>query len=139
MPMMPKRTKFRKQQRGKLRGNATRGNYVAFGDYGLQSLSAHWITARQIEAGRIAAQHFLRRQGKIYIRISPEKPISKKPLETRMGKGKAETDYWAARVKTGTVLYEIAGVPEELAKEAMARIAQKMPVRCRFVGRRLAV
>jgi large subunit ribosomal protein L16 len=139
MPMMPKRTKFRKQQRGKLRGNATRGNYVAFGDYGLQSLSAHWITARQIEAGRIAAQHFLRRQGKIYIRIFPDKPISKKPLETRMGKGKAETDYWAARVKTGTVLYEIAGVPEELAKEAMARIAQKMPVRCRFVGRRLAV
>ena len=139
MPMMPKRTKFRKQQRGKLRGNATRGNYVAFGDYGLQSLAAHWITARQIEAGRIAAQHFLRRQGKIYIRIFPDKPISKKPLETRMGKGKAETDYWAARVKTGTVLYEIAGVPEELAKEAMARIAQKMPVRCRFVGRRLAV
>ena len=139
MPMMPKRTKFRKQQRGKLRGNATRGNYVAFGDYGLQSLSAHWITARQIEAGRIAAQHFLRRQGKIYIPIFPDKPISKKPLETRMGKGKAETDYWAARVKTGTVLYEIAGVPEELAKEAMARIAQKMPVRCRFVGRRLAV
>ena len=139
MPMMPKRTKFRKQQRGKLRGNATRGNYVAFGDFGLQSLSAHWITARQIEAGRIAAQHFLRRQGKIYIRIFPDKPISKKPLETRMGKGKAETDYWAARVKTGTVLYEIAGVPEELAKEAMARIAQKMPVRCRFVGRRLAV
>ena len=139
MPMMPKRTKFRKQQRGKLRGNATRGNYVAFGDYGLQSLAAHWITARQIEAGRIAAQHFLRRQGKIYIRIFPDKPISKKPLETRMGKGKAETDYWAARVKTGTVLYEISGVPEELAKEAMARIAQKMPVRCRFVGRRLAV
>ena len=139
MPMMPKRTKFRKQQRGKLRGNATRGNYVAFGEYGLQALSAHWITARQIEAGRIAAQHFLRRQGKIHIRIFPDKPISKKPLETRMGKGKAETDYWAARVKTGTVLYEISGVPEELAKEAMARIAQKMPVRCRFVGRRLAV
>ena len=139
MPMLPKRTKFRKQQRGTLRGNATRGNYVAYGDFGLQSLEAHWLTARQIEAGRIAAQHFLRRQGKIYIRVFPDKPISKKPLETRMGKGKAETDYWAARVKTGTVLYEISGVPEELAKEAMARIAQKMPVRCRFVGRRLAV
>ena len=125
--------------RGRLRGNATRGNYVAYGEFGLQSLEPKWVTARQIEAGRIAAQHFLRRQGKIYIRISPDKPISKKPLETRMGKGKAETDYWAARVKTGTVLYEIAGVPEELAKEAMARIAQKMPVRCRFVGRRLAV
>ena len=136
---MPKRIKFRKQQRGVLRGNATRGNYVAFGDYGLQALEAHWVSARQIEAGRIAAQHFLRRQGKVYIRIFPDKPISKKPLETRMGKGKADTDFWAARVKPGTVLYEIAGVPIDLAKEAMARIAHKMPVKCRFVGRRLSV
>ena len=136
---MPKRIKFRKQQRGTLRGNATRGNYVSFGDYGLQSLSSHWVSARQIEAGRIAAQHFLRRQGKVYIRIFPDKPISKKPLETRMGKGKADTDYWAARVKPGTILYEIAGVPQDVAKEAMARIAHKMPVKCRFVGRRLAV
>jgi len=139
MPMLPKRTKFRKQQRGKLRGNATRGNYVAFGDFGLQSLETHWLTARQIEAGRIAAQHFLRRQGKIYIRVFPDKPVSKKPLETRMGKGKAEADYWAARIKPGTILYEIAGVPEPMAKQAFARIAQKMPVRCRLVGRRLAV
>ncbi|HAC10005.1 MAG: 50S ribosomal protein L16 [Phycisphaeraceae bacterium] len=139
MPMLPKRTKFRKQQRGKLRGNATRGNYVAFGDFGLQSLEAHWLTARQIEAGRIAAQHFLRRQGKIYIRVFPDKPVSKKPLETRMGKGKAEAEYWAARIKPGTILYEIAGVEEAMAKQAFARIAQKMPVRCRFVGRRLAV
>ncbi len=136
---MPKRIKFRKQQRGTLRGNATRGNYVAFGDYGLQALEPHWVSARQIEAGRIAAQHFLRRQGKVYIRIFPDKPISKKPLETRMGKGKADTDFWAARVKPGTILYEIAGVPLDLAKQAMARIAHKMPVRCRFVGRRLAV
>ena len=134
MPMLPKRTKFRKQQRGKLRGNATRGNYVAFGDFGLQSLEAHWLTARQIEAGRIAAQHFLRRQGKIYIRVFPDKPVSKKPLETRMGKGKAEAEYWAARIKPGTILYEIAGVEEAMAKQAFARIAQKMPV-----GRRLAV
>ena len=139
MPMLPKRTKFRKQQRGKLRGNATRGNYVAFGDFGLQSLEAHWLTARQIEAGRIAAQHFLRRQGKIYIRVFPDKPVSKKPLETRIGKGKAEAEYWAARIKPGTILYEIAGVEEAMAKQAFARIAQKMPVRCRFVGRRLAV
>jgi large subunit ribosomal protein L16 len=139
MPMLPKRTKFRKQQRGKLRGNATRGNYVAFGDFGLQSLEAHWLTARQIEAGRIAAQHFLRRQGKIYIRVFPDKPVSKKPLETRMGKGKAEAEYWAARIKPGTILYEIACVPEPMAKQAFARIAQKMPVRCRLVGRRLAV
>lgn len=139
MPMMPKRTKFRKQMRGSLRGNATRGNYVAYGDFGIQSLGSHWVTARQIEAGRIAAQHFLRRQGKIYIRLFPDKPVSKKPLETRMGKGKAETDYWAARVKPGTMLYEISGVSEGLAKEAFARIAHKMPVKCRFVGRRLAV
>ena len=139
MPSMPKRIKFRKQMRGKLKGNATRGNYVAFGEFGLQSLDTHWVTARQIEAGRIAAQHFLRRQGKVFIRIFPDKPISKKPLETRMGKGKADTDYWAARVKPGTMLYEIAGVPELIAKEAMARIALKMPVRCRLARRRLAV
>ncbi len=136
---MPKRVKFRKQMRGRLKGNATRGNFVAFGDYGLQSLERHWLSARQIEAGRIAAQHFLRRQGKVFIRIFPDKPISKKPLETRMGKGKAETSFWAARVRPGTMLYEIAGVPENLAKQAMARIAHKMPIRCRFVGRRMAV
>ena len=139
MPRMPKRIKFRKQMRGKMKGNATRGNYVAFGDFGLQSLGTHWVSARQIEAGRVAAQHFLRRQGKIVIRVFPDKPISKKPLETRMGKGKAETDFWAARVKPGTILFEISGVPEEMAKEALARIAHKMPVRCRFVGRRLSV
>ena len=139
MPRMPKRIKFRKQMRGKMKGNATRGNYVAFGEYGLQSLDTRWVSARQIEAGRIAAQHFLRRQGKIVIRIFPDKPISKKPLETRMGKGKADTDFWAARVKPGTVLYEISGVPEDMAKQALARIAHKMPVRCRFVGRRLSV
>ena len=139
MPRMPKRIKFRKQMRGKMKGNATRGNYVAFGEYGLQSLDTHWVSARQIEAGRIAAQHFLRRQGKVVIRIFPDKPISKKPLETRMGKGKADTDYWAARVKPGTILYEISGVPEDMAKQAMARVAHKMPVRCRFVGRRLTV
>jgi len=139
MPRMPKRVKFRKQMRGKMKGNATRGNYVAYGEYGLQSLETRWVSARQIEAGRIAAQHFLRRQGKIVIRIFPDKPISKKPLETRMGKGKADTDFWAARVKPGTVLYELSGVPEDMAKQALARIAHKMPVRCRFVGRRLSV
>ena len=139
MPRMPKRIKFRKQMRGKMKGNAARGNYVALGEYGLQSLDTHWVSARQIEAGRIAAQHFLRRQGKVVIRIFPDKPISKKPLETRMGKGKADTDYWAARVKPGTILFEISGVPEDMAKQAMARVAHKMPVRCRFVGRRLSV
>jgi len=136
---MPKRIKFRKQMRGKMKGKATRGNYVAFGEFGLQSLDTHWVSARQIEAGRIAAQHYLRRQGKVVIRIFPDKPISKKPLETRMGKGKADTDFWAARVKPGTILFEISGVPEDMAKQAMARIAHKMPVRCRFVGRRLSV
>ena len=139
MSMMPKRVKFRKEQRGKLKGNATRGNYVAYGDYGLQSLEPHWLSARQIDAGRIAAQHFLRRQGKLFIRVFPDKPISKKPLETRMGTGKADVEFWAARIKPGTVLFEIAGVPEDLAKQAFARIAHKMPVKCRFVGRRIAV
>jgi large subunit ribosomal protein L16 len=136
---MPKRIKFRKQQRGVLKGAATRGNYVAYGDFGLQALELHWVTARQIEAGRVAAQHFLHRQGKVYIRIFPDKPISKKPLETRMGKGKAETEYWAARVKPGTMLFEVTGVTEDMAKQALARVAQKMPIRCRFVGRRMSV
>ncbi len=139
MPRMPKRIKFRKQMRGRLKGNATRGNFVAFGEFGLQALEVHWVSARQIEAGRIAAQHFLRRQGQVFIRVFPDKPISKKPLETRMGKGKADTDYWATRVKPGTMLYEIAGVEENIAKQALARVAHKMPVRCRFVGRRLTV
>jgi large subunit ribosomal protein L16 len=139
MPLMPKRVRFRKQQRNKVKGNATRGNYVSFGEYGLQSLEPHWLSARQIEAGRVAATHFLRRQGKIFIRVFPQQPISKKPLETRMGTGKAETEYWAARIKPGTILFEIAGVPEDLAKQALARVAHKMPVRCRFVHRRLAV
>ena len=135
MPRMPKRLKFRKQMRGVMRGNATRGNYVAFGEFGLQSLDTHWVSARQIESARIACQHFLKRQGQIFIRIFPDKPISKKPLETRMGKGKAETDFWAARVLPGTILFELKGVEESLAKQAMARMAAKMPVRCRFVGR----
>ena len=127
MPRMPKRLKFRKQMRGVMRGNATRGNYVAFGEFGLQSLDTHWVSARQIESARIACQHFLKRQGQIFIRIFPDKPISKKPLETRMGKGKAETDFWAARVLPGTILFELKGVEESLAKQAMARMAAKMP------------
>lgn len=139
MPRMPKRTKYRKQQRGRLKGNATAGNYVAFGEFGLQSLETAWVSARQLEAGRIAAQHFLQREGKVFIRVFPDKPISKKPLETRMGTGKAETEFWAARVKPGTVLFEIAGVAEESARSALSRVAMKMPVRCRMIGRRMAV
>lgn len=136
MAMMPKRVKYRKQQRGQLRGNATRCNYVAFGEYGLQCLGKGWLTARQIEAGRVAATHFLRREGKVFIRVFPDKPVSKKPLETRMGKGKAEPEFWCARVKPGTVLYEVAGISKDIARQAMARIAHKMPFRCRFVERR---
>ena len=138
MALMPKRVKFRKQQRGKLRGVATRGNYVAFGEYGLQCMGIGWLSARQIEAGRVAATHFLRREGKIYVRVFPDKPISKKPLETRMGTGKAEPEYWVARVKPGTVLFEIAGVPVEVAKEALVRVAHKMTFKCRFIERRRA-
>jgi len=136
MPLMPKRIKHRKQMRGKIRGNATRGNAVAFGEYGLQVLEPGWITARQIEAGRVAATHYLHREGKVYIRVFPDKPISGKPLETRMGKGKGETKHWVAVVKPGTVIYEIGGVTEELAKGALRRVANKMPYHCRMINRR---
>ncbi len=136
MALMPKRVKHRKSQRGKMKGNATRTNFVAFGEYGLQSLETSWVSGRQIEAGRVAATHFLHREGKVYIRIFPHKPISSKPLETRMGKGKGETDFWAARVLPGTVMFEIGGVAEEVAKEALLRVAHKMPIGCRFVKRR---
>jgi len=138
MPLMPKRVKFRKQQRGRVRGKASRGNFVAFGDYGLQCLEPGLMTARQIEAGRVAARHHLSREGKLYVRVFPDKPVSKKPLEMRMGKGKAEAEYWAARVKEGTILYEVAGVPRDLAIRAFVRVAHKMPFRCRFVDRRHA-
>src|SRR5438067_5846300 len=139
MPMMPKRVKFRKSQRGKMKGVATRGNTVSFGEFGLQALENSWITARQIEAGRVACMHFLRREGRVFIRIFPHKPISGKPLETRMGKGKGEPEYWAAVVKPGTVMFEITGVDEVTARRALARVAHKMPVQTRFVPRRHAV
>lgn len=133
---MPKRVKYRKSQKGRIRGNATRGNTVAFGDFGLQSLDAGRVNSRHIEAGRVAATHYLQREGRVYIRIFPHKPISAKPLETRMGKGKGEVDIWTALVKPGTVMYEIGGVSEEVAKTALLRIAHKMPVRTRFIARR---
>lgn len=139
MALMPKRVKYRKEQRRVRTRKATKGNYVAFGEYGLQSMEGAWVPGRTLEAGRVAAQHFLKREGKLFIRVFPDKPISKKPLETRMGTGKADVDYWAARVKPGTMLFEIAGVPEALAKKALVRVAMKMPVKCRFVGRRLSV
>ena len=139
MPLMPKRILHRKQQRGVMRGNATRGNTVAFGEFGLQSLETAWVTARQIEAGRVAATHFLHRAGRVYIRIFPDKPVSSKPLETRMGKGKGEVANWVAPIKPGRVLFEIGGVEEETAKAALRRMASKMPVRCRMVYRRAAL
>ncbi len=136
MALMPKRVKFRKSQRGRMKGNASRGNFVAFGEYGLQALERSWITARQIEAGRVAATHFLHREGKVYLRIFPYKPVSKKPLETRMGKGKGEPEFWVARVRPGQVFLEIGGIGEDVAKRALVRVAHKMPIRCRFVKRR---
>ncbi|MCS7032408.1 MAG: 50S ribosomal protein L16 [Phycisphaerae bacterium] len=139
MAMMPKRVKFRKSQRGKNRGNATRGNRVSFGEFGLQSLEHAWVSARQIEAGRVAVSHFLRREGRLFIRIFPHKPVSAKPLEVRMGSGKGEPEFWCAVVKPGTMMFEVAGVDEATAKRALARVAHKMPVRTRFVARRQAV
>jgi large subunit ribosomal protein L16 len=136
MALMPKRVKYRKHMRGKNKGNASQRNFVAFGEFGLQTLEPHWITGRQIEAGRVAATHFLKREGKVYIRIFPDHSYTSKPLEVRMGKGKAEVAGWVAVVKPGTVLYEIGGVEEEVAKEALLRVAHKMPVKCRFVTRR---
>jgi len=136
MPAMPKRVKFRKQQRGRMRGRATRGNTVAFGEFGLQSLETGWLSARQIEAGRVAATHFLHREGRVFTRVFPDKPVSGKPLETRMGKGKGEPEFWVARVWSGTMLYEVGGVEESVAKQALARVAHKMPFGCRFVSRR---
>jgi large subunit ribosomal protein L16 len=136
MALMPKRVKWRKSQRGKIRGRASKGNAVSFGEYGLQCLKAGWITAQQIEAGRVAATHFLRREGKVYLRIFPHKPVSAKPLETRMGKGKGEPAFWVARVREGVVMFEIGGVEEEAARSALMRVAHKMPYPCRFVRRR---
>src|SRR6266581_2956655 len=133
MAMMPKRVKFRKSQRGKMRVNACRGNFVAFGEYGLQSLEHAWVPAKVIEAGRVAVSHFIHREGRLFIRIFPCKSVSSKPLEVRMGSGKGEPEFWCAVVKPGTVMFEVAGVDEPTAKRCLARIAFKMPIRCRFV------
>lgn len=133
--LMPKKVKYRKQQRGRMKGKAWRGSSLEFGDYGLKTLEAAWITDRQIEAGRIAMTRFVKRGGKVWIRIFPDKPVTKKPAETRMGKGKGAPEYWVAPVKPGRVLYEMEGVPEDVAREAMRLAAQKLPVRTRFVAR----
>ena len=140
MALMPKRVKHRKQQRGRIRGEATRGNFVVFGEYGLQCMQKGWLSAQQIEAGRVAATHFLHGEGRIFIRVFPDKPVSAQPAETRMGKGKGEPEYYAAVVRPGKVIYEIGGgLPEDLAKQALNRIAHKLPLRCRLITRRLKV
>ena len=136
MPQMPKRVKFRKNQRGKVKGSATRGNFVAFGEYGLQCLEAGWLSAEAIEAGRVTASHFLRGEGRLYIRVFPHKSVTAIPAETRMGKGKGEPEFRAAVVKPGMILFEVAGVPETAARECMARVAYKMPFTCKLVVRR---
>jgi large subunit ribosomal protein L16 len=136
MPQMPKRVKFRKSQRGVVKGKATRGNTVSYGDFGLQALEGGWLSAESIEAGRITAAHFARGEGRLYIRVFPHKSISAIPAETRMGKGKGEPEYWAAVVKPGMILFEVSGMPEAAARESLARVAYKMPFRCRFVTRR---
>ena len=136
MAQMPKRVKHRKVQRGRIKGNASRGNKVVFGDFGLQALDPGWLKAQTIEAGRIAAQQYIRGEGKLYIRIFPHRSITSTPLETRMGKGKGEPEYWVATIKPGTILYELAGVSEQQAKICLARLAHKMPFRVRMVKRR---
>ena len=136
MALMPKRVKHRKSQRGRIKGNATRGNRVVFGDFGLQALQGGCIKAQTIEAGRIAAQQYVRGEGRLYVRIFPHKSISSTPLETRMGKGKGEPAHWVASVKPGTILYELGGVTEEQARVCFARLAHKMPVRVRLVQRK---
>jgi large subunit ribosomal protein L16 len=136
---MPKRVKFRKSQRGKVKGNANRGNAVAFGEFGLQALEGGWLSAEAIESGRITATHFVRGEGRLYIRVFPHKSVTAIPAETRMGKGKGEPEFWAAVVRPGTILFEIAGIPEAAARDCLARVAYKMPFRCRFVHRRPSV
>ena len=133
MPLMPKRTKYRKMKKGRLRGKATRGNKVTDGEFGLQSLELGFITSNQIEAARVAMTRHIKRGGKVWIKIFPDKPITKKPAETRMGKGKGAVEYWVAAVKPGRVMFEIAGVPEETAREALRLAANKLSVKCKFV------
>jgi large subunit ribosomal protein L16 len=135
MALLPSRTKYRKSQRGRIRGKAKGGDTLAFGDFGIQSLSLGWMTSSQIEASRVAINRYLKRKGKMWIRIFPHKPFSKKPAETRQGKGKGNVEFWAAVVKPGTVLFEVAGVSKNAAREAMRLADGKIPFRCRFISR----
>ena len=133
--LLPKRVKYRRVQRGRLTGKATRGNVVSYGDFGLQALEPAWITSNQIEAARIAMTRYIKRGGQVWIKIFPDKPITEKPAETRMGSGKGSPEYWVAVVKPGRVLFEINGVTEEQAREAMRLAAHKLPIKCKFVKR----
>ena len=139
MPLMPKRTKYRKMQKGRNRGYATRGNVVNEGEYGLQATTAGWIKSNQIEAARVAMTRYIKRGGKVWIKIFPDKPVTKKPAETRMGKGKGAPEYWVAVVKPGRVLFELEGVSEDVAREALRLAAQKLPVQTKFVKRETEV
>ncbi len=134
--LQPKRTKFRKKQKGRVKGIAQRGHTLAFGSFGIKALEPGWITSRQIEAARIAMTRAMKREGQVWIRIFPDKPVTKKPAEVRMGKGKGAPEYWVAVVKPGTILFESAGVDSELGKEALRLAAQKLPIRTKFVVRR---
>ena len=133
--LSPKRIKYRKRQKGRVKGLAGRGHRVEFGDFGLKSLEPHWITSRQIEAARIALNRYMKREGKVWIRIFPDKPVTKEPAEVRMGKGKGSPEYWVAVIKPGTIIFEVDGVSEKIAKEAMRLAAQKLPVTTKFVVR----
>jgi large subunit ribosomal protein L16 len=139
MPLMPKRVKFRKTQRGVMRGVAQRGNTVSYGEFGLQAVEGGWLSSEAIEAGRITATHSVRGEGRLFIRVFPHKSVTAIPAETRMGKGKGEPEFWAAVIKPGMILFEIAGLPEAAARDALARVAYKMPFRCRFATRRPSV
>ena len=134
--LQPKRTKFRKMQKGRMKGLATRGAELSFGSFGVKSLEAAWITSRQIEAARIAVTRFMKREGQVWIRIFPDKPVTKKPAEVRMGKGKGAPEYWVAVVRPGRIIFEAEGVPLDIAKEALRLAAQKLPVQTRFIVRR---
>ncbi len=134
--LQPKKTKFRKMQKGKMKGNAQRGSTLSFGTFGIKALEEHWITARQIEAARIAVTREMKRQGQVWIRIFPDKPITKKPAEVRMGKGKGAPEYWAAVVRPGRILFEIDGVDFESAKEALRLASQKLPIKTKFIVKR---
>src|SRR3984957_6790856 len=133
--LQPKRTKFRKMQKGRMKGNASRGTELSFGSFAIKSLEAAWITSRQIEAARIAVTRYMKREGQVWIRIFPDKPVTKKPAEVRMGKGKGAPEYWVAVIKPGTILFESGGVTKETAMEALRLAAQKLPMRTKFVVR----